>query len=78
MLKTIALIKETKNNNRNIFHIYGEEDSIFKDVKPAYTESEIQGKIPVLVSVESDKIILTFIWRSKGPQRAKMLLKPTP
>ena len=36
------------------------------------------GKIPVLVSVESDKIILTFIWRSKGPRRANMLLKPTP
>lgn len=34
-------------------------------------------KIPVQISVETDKIILTFIWKSKGPRQAKMLLEPT-
>lgn len=34
-------------------------------------------KIPVQISVETDKISLTFIWKSKGPRQTKMLLEPT-
>ena len=43
--------------------------------KIIYRFIEIPIKIPVAFSVKIEKSILKFIWNSKGPQIAKIILK---
>lgn len=75
MRKIIHLVEKQK---------YVEGCSIFMVKKILYlkksnlpTVSQRLNGNPTLISVETDKIILTFTRKSKGPRAAEMLLKLT-
>ena len=69
MRKTTKVMKEIKDLNKQIFHVYKQEDSIWLSVllNLIYRFNAISIKIQANYSVDIDKLIQKFTWKGKRP-----------